>query len=277
MERQADFFRDEVRNGFYIPTAIKQAWAAQLDVLDVVDGICRKHGIKYFADWGTLLGAVRHGGFVPWDDDLDIAMLRPDYKRFREVADDELPQGFVIHDFERKEDHWLFLARVVNNEKMCFTEEYLDVHNNFPWLAGVDIFLKDYLYKDEEKEKERDNNIMRLLAVADGITDGTMSPMAVPILLSEVEKQYHTVIPDRNSKRDVSVALYKLAEGLMSKTAYDESEKIAQIFPWVLKNGSGIGEPKERYESFIRLPLRIRPYLCRRHTQIHYHSGMETI
>ena len=105
MERQADFFRDEVRNGFYIPTAIKQAWAAQLDVLDVVDGICRKHGIKYFADWGTLLGAVRHGGFVPWDDDLDIAMLRPDYKRFREVADDELPQGFVIHDFERKEDH----------------------------------------------------------------------------------------------------------------------------------------------------------------------------
>ena len=87
MERDIDFFRDEVRNGFYIPTAIKQAWAAELEVLQVIDQICAKHGIEYFAEYGTLLGAVRHGGFVPWDDDLDICMMREDYNRFRAVAD----------------------------------------------------------------------------------------------------------------------------------------------------------------------------------------------
>ncbi len=145
MEFGIDFFRDEVRNGFYIPAAIKQAWAATLDVLSEIDRICTKHDITYFADWGTFLGAVRHGGFIPWDDDLDICMKRDDYVRFREVADSELPSNFVFHDYERKDTHWEFLARVVNNDKMCFEEEYLRTHNNFPWLAGVDIFVKDYL------------------------------------------------------------------------------------------------------------------------------------
>ena len=105
MDRSIDFFRDEVRNGFYIPTAIKQAWAATLDVLENIDKICTKHGIRYFADWGTALGAVRHGGYVPWDDDLDICMLRDDYEKFRQVADEELPDNYVIHDYERKENH----------------------------------------------------------------------------------------------------------------------------------------------------------------------------
>ncbi|MBO6241734.1 MAG: LicD family protein [Butyrivibrio sp.] len=110
MNHSIDFFRDEVRNGFYIPTAIKQAWACSLDVLAEIDCICTSHNITYYADWGTLLGAVRHGGFIPWDDDLDICMKRDDYTKFREVADSELPSEYVIHDYERQENHWLFRA-----------------------------------------------------------------------------------------------------------------------------------------------------------------------
>ena len=83
MDFTVDFYRDEVRCGFYIPTAVKQAWAANLTVLSEIDRICEKYGIRYFADWGSILGAVRHGGYVPWDDDLDICMLRDDYTRFR--------------------------------------------------------------------------------------------------------------------------------------------------------------------------------------------------
>ena len=230
MNRSIDFFRDEVRNGFYIPTAIKQAWAATLDVLETIDEICKKHGIRYYADWGTALGAVRHGGYVPWDDDLDICMLRDDYEKFRQVADEELPDNYVIHDYERKENHWLFLARVVNNSKMCFDISYLDTHNNFPYLAGVDIFIKDYLYEDEEKEKVRDKEVMTLLAKAENY------------------------IGDEG-KRDSAVELYRAAEKRMAEVKPEESNLVGQIFPWVLKNGNRVGENKSLYEKSIRLPF----------------------
>ncbi len=259
MDNSIDFLRDEVRNGFYIPTAIKQAWSATLDVLNKIDSICEKHGIRYFADWGSFLGAVRHGGFIPWDDDLDICMLRDDYDKFRQVADEELPENFVIHDYERKDNHWLFLARVVNNSKMCFDFEYLNEHNNFPWLAGVDIFIKDYLYEDEEKEKSRCNEILNILAVADGIIDGQINKNAVLQKLNEFSAKYNTKFPklnpDKKSEREVAVSLYRLAEKQMARVKPGDTHRVGQIFPWVIKYGSGAGETKSWYEKSIRLPF----------------------
>lgn len=64
---------------------------AEFELLKKVDQVCRKHGIQYWLDFGSMLGAVRHHGFIPWDDDVDIAMLREDYERFLSVLDDEFP------------------------------------------------------------------------------------------------------------------------------------------------------------------------------------------
>lgn len=253
MDHSIDFFKDEIRNGFYIPTALKVFWAASLDVLKVIDDICQKHDITYFADWGTFLGAVRHGGFVPWDDDLDICMLRDDYIKFRAVADSELPENFCIHDYERKEDHWLFLSRVVNNKHICFDEKYLHDHYNFPWLTGVDIFVKDYLYPDPTDEKKRSDEILRILAVADGITYGNLSDYTIISSLDSIKKKYGVTLPSLADKRAVSVALYSLAESIMGRVPASEAENVGQIFPWVLKGNQG--EPKSYYEKIVRLPF----------------------
>ena len=253
MEHQLKFFEDEIRDGFYVPTVIKQAWAAELDVLAEIDRICEKYGITYFADWGTFLGAVRHGGFIPWDDDLDICMKREDYRRFREVADRELPQHFRIHDYERKENHWHFVTRVVGNERISFEEEHLTRCYNFPWLACVDIFLLDYLYRDEEKEKQRDEEVLTLIALADGIREGSFSEQTVRGKLSELERTYGISLLGMSDRTKLSVELYRLAEQQMARTRPEEADRIGQIFPWVLKGAKG--QPKEYFEHAVRLPF----------------------
>ena len=73
-----NFLQGEVRDGFYVENMMKRAWAAQMEVLKDVDVFCKKHNITYYAEWGTLLGAIRHKGFIPWDDDIDIRMKRED-------------------------------------------------------------------------------------------------------------------------------------------------------------------------------------------------------
>lgn len=81
------------------PEELRQVQLIELEMLVEVDRICKKHGIKYCIIAGTLLGAVRHGGFIPWDDDLDIALLRPEYEKFRKVCETELDsERFYFQD-----------------------------------------------------------------------------------------------------------------------------------------------------------------------------------
>ena len=75
-----------------------------LNILVAVDKVCRENGIRYWLSDGTMLGAVRHGGFIPWDDDADIAMPRPDYERFVKHADEWLPKPFELQTFEKDEN-----------------------------------------------------------------------------------------------------------------------------------------------------------------------------
>lgn len=80
-------------------TQTEQVKRAQMDLLAEVDRICRKHDLHYFLTGGTLLGAIRHNGFIPWDDDLDIAMMRPDYDRMLEIMKTELDPAYFVHDW----------------------------------------------------------------------------------------------------------------------------------------------------------------------------------
>lgn len=80
----------------YMKRHLRRCQLKELDILREIDAICRRHDIPYWLDGGTLLGAVRHGGFIPWDDDVDIAMPLADIDRFCRVAAIELPEGFFL-------------------------------------------------------------------------------------------------------------------------------------------------------------------------------------
>lgn len=90
---------------------IREIQLVELEILNAVADLCEKHGVRYALYCGTLLGAVRHGGFIPWDDDVDIAMPLKDYYRFLEVAD-ELPKGFVAQSPYNASNHAKCWTRV---------------------------------------------------------------------------------------------------------------------------------------------------------------------
>lgn len=81
----------------YPDGSLPRLQSAEQDIIAIIDKICRENDIDYFIDGGTCLGAVRHGGFIPWDDDIDIGMPAPDYVRFCAIAPNELPKGYSLH------------------------------------------------------------------------------------------------------------------------------------------------------------------------------------
>lgn len=158
------FFEDEVREGFFVPTMMKRYWAAQLKVLSVIAAICKRHDINWFADYGTLMGAVRHGGYIPWDDDLDICMLRSDYVRFFEAAKGELPEGYVIMTMDEQPEYRELFGRISNSHAIDFSDRHMEEFYGCPYSVGVDIFPLDGVYDDPEKEAERKARVQKTLA-----------------------------------------------------------------------------------------------------------------
>lgn len=84
----------------YTQENLRKLQLAECTALQELDRICRRNDIKYIIDAGTLLGAVRHGGFIPWDDDIDIRMLRPEYNRFVEICEKELDKRFFLQTYD---------------------------------------------------------------------------------------------------------------------------------------------------------------------------------
>lgn len=147
-----EFFLEETRDNFTIEPMMKCAWAAQLEVLAVIEQICDRHGLKYFAAWGTLLGAVRHKGFIPWDDDIDICLLREDYDKLLAAAAGELPDEYrILNPYTSAEWDQTF-SRIINSNSVSFQEERLRKFHGCPYVVGVDIFPLDDLPEDPQLE-----------------------------------------------------------------------------------------------------------------------------
>lgn len=248
------FLLDEVRCGFMVPAAIKQAWAAELEVLKEIDRVCRKHNIQYFADWGTLLGTVRHGGFIPWDDDLDIVMKREDYIKFMTVARFDMDEGFDVQTFHNHDDCWLFMGKVVGRNGFCFEKEHLRRFHNFRYIASVDIFVLDYVYRDPQKEQERRGLCTYMLAIADSMVEGSMTRADREhrmVMLEEKSGKKFRRLDDPVEQRRY---LYGEIEKIFAEVPKHEADKLTQIFPWGLK-GDWFQFPKEYYEKAVYLPF----------------------
>ncbi len=112
-----------------------------LEVMDEVDRICTKHDLTYYLIGGTLLGAIRHGGFIPWDDDFDIAMPREDYEKFVKLAPTELGSEFYFEGINANKHYWLMFSKVCR--KNTLFDEAASHESGRSFGIFVDIFVLD--------------------------------------------------------------------------------------------------------------------------------------
>ena len=99
---------------------LRRLWDTELSILGEIDRICQKHNIRYYLMWGTLIGAVRHQGFIPWDDDIDINMPQKDYFRFLKIAKKELPEHLFLQTPFTDKYHPVYFAKVrMNGTAFC--------------------------------------------------------------------------------------------------------------------------------------------------------------
>ena len=259
MEFPIDFFLDEVREGFFIPAMMKRAWAAELEILVEIDKICEKHKLRYFIDYGNLLGAIRHKGFIPWDDDIDIMMLRKDYEIFAKVANDELPKELLFRSPEDNSGNYELFSSVQHREMLISTDA-IGKYHNYLYGAGVDIFPYDYLAKDPDKEKQREEILKSLCILA---SFPSIEGENQAVLQEEAKKVQHHYGIDLFHSSDYRKTVLHLLNDCFKEFNQEGGSKIAYLLDLILYKEQGNGIFEEQWYSeqsyldfeFLALPV----------------------
>ena len=259
MEFPREFFLDEVREGFFIPAMMKRAWAAELEILVDIDRICEKYKIRYFIDYGNLLGAIRHKGFIPWDDDIDIMMMRRDYEIFAEVANTELPKELVFRSPEDDSGNYELFSSV-QHRAMLISTDAIGKYHNYLYGAGVDIFPYDYLAKDPNKEKQREDLLKSLCILASFPSIEGENQAVLQEEAKKIKKHYGI---DLSHSSDYRKTVLNLLNDCFMEFNQEGGTKLAYLLDLVLYKEQGKGIFEEQWYSeqsyldfeFLALPV----------------------
>ena len=245
MEFPKEFFLDEVREGFYIPAMMKRAWAAELEILVEIDKICEKHKLHYYIDYGTLLGAIRHKGFIPWDDDIDIMMLRNDYEIFAEVAQAELPEELRFRSL-RDENSNNEPVSSVQHRQMLISSPFLGKYHNYLYGAGVDIFPYDFASNEKEKEELR-QALFKSLCIL--ISSPSLQGENQAVLEHEARKVKKITGTDLFHSSNYKKTLLSLLAACFTQSTQNEEEIINLLDLFLYKNREIARFKKEWYDN----------------------------
>lgn len=243
-----EFFKAEEREGFFISATMKSYWACCMEILNVINDVCMKYNLQYYADWGTLLGAARHEGFIPWDDDIDIAMLRPDYEKLLEVLPGELPEGYRVTCPYNNPKHKEFFAGVSNGTVIDLSKEHVANFYNCPFVATIDIFPIDYLPRNKKLAETVRSLFVVIWNATQKIKDGAKD-REIEEAVKNVEKYLNVKI-----KRDGGMQgyLWKLANDLVKAYGDDDADELVQWCSYVNRR---LKYDKHFYDETVLLPF----------------------
>lgn len=141
---------------------LRKVQLVELEILGELDRVCRENDIRYFLYRGTFLGAIRHGGFIPWDDDMDVAMLREDYEKFCRVAPHALGEQYCLQNWHTDPKFSLPFGKLRKRGTRC-------VEGKSPILKEngfyIDIYPLDYAPQEEKARRDLSRKLLHMFRV----------------------------------------------------------------------------------------------------------------
>ena len=153
-----EFLEKEIRSGFVVESEKKKIWAIEIDLLLKFSEVCRRHNLHWFLMFGSLLGAIRHQGFIPWDDDLDIAMPRSDYEKLL-TLNSEFTFPYFLQTPYTDEGYFYSFAKIRNSNTSMIAAKF--INQGYNQGIAIDIFPLDQW--DKEKGRELFSEIKELI------------------------------------------------------------------------------------------------------------------
>jgi len=147
----ATFFKEEERCGYLVTEKRKKVWAIQVDLLLELDRVCRKYGLHFFMSDGSLLGVVRHHGFIPWDDDIDVNMLRDDYEKLMKLGPSVFKYPYFLQTPYTDKDAFFSYANLRNSNTTGLIYPFR--YQNYNHGINIDIFPLDNCKLDDVEQR----------------------------------------------------------------------------------------------------------------------------
>ena len=133
------FLQDEIVEDFLVDSERKKAWLVELDLLYELDRVCRKYNLKYCLIFGSLLGYVRHKGFIPWDDDLDVLMPRNDYEKLLKLSE-EFKEPYFLQSPGADNDYFFAVSRIRNSNTTAADYPFVYCKCNMGMFIDINIY-----------------------------------------------------------------------------------------------------------------------------------------
>lgn len=176
----------------------RQLQLTQLYILNKVSDICKKKSLSYYLFYGTLLGAIRHKGFIPWDDDIDIAMKRTDYNKFLKIAQDELGEEFFVQHHTTDPNYTRTIIKVRLNNTKHIEAEFEGININqgiyidiFPLDISDDFIMKQKIKKQIINMLNRILSTKKNINVIDSPIKKIIKKIIAPATLMIPDKMIH--------------------------------------------------------------------------------------